>query len=102
MQQQLAKQYATCSGFIVEHATRSRRVTFWGVTDGDSWQNDWPVRGAPVIRYFSIAPASRSPHSSPSSALQVSLLRSDSFGEAIHHRIQGRFPGSERKPEASL
>ena len=21
------------------------RVTFWGVTDGDSWLNTWPVRG---------------------------------------------------------
>lgn len=21
------------------------RVTMWGVTDGDSWRNDWPVRG---------------------------------------------------------
>jgi endo-1,4-beta-xylanase len=21
------------------------RVTFWGVTDGDSWLNDWPIRG---------------------------------------------------------
>jgi len=21
------------------------RVTFWGVTDGDSWLNNWPVKG---------------------------------------------------------
>jgi endo-1,4-beta-xylanase len=21
------------------------RVTFWGVTDGDSWKNNFPVRG---------------------------------------------------------
>ncbi|HEY0778547.1 MAG TPA: endo-1,4-beta-xylanase, partial [Gemmatirosa sp.] len=21
------------------------RVTFWNVTDGDSWLNNWPVRG---------------------------------------------------------
>lgn len=21
------------------------RVTAWGVSDGDSWRNDWPVRG---------------------------------------------------------
>ena len=21
------------------------RVTFWGVGDGDSWLNNWPVRG---------------------------------------------------------
>jgi endo-1,4-beta-xylanase len=20
-------------------------VTFWGVTDGDSWLNNWPVKG---------------------------------------------------------
>lgn len=22
-----------------------RRVTAWGVTDGDSWKNDWPIKG---------------------------------------------------------
>jgi endo-1,4-beta-xylanase len=21
------------------------RITFWGVTDGDTWLNNWPVRG---------------------------------------------------------
>jgi endo-1,4-beta-xylanase len=22
-----------------------RRVTAWGVTDADSWKNDWPIKG---------------------------------------------------------
>ncbi|MBO7661084.1 MAG: endo-1,4-beta-xylanase, partial [Bacteroidaceae bacterium] len=21
------------------------RVNFWGVSDGDSWKNDWPIKG---------------------------------------------------------
>jgi endo-1,4-beta-xylanase len=29
----------------VKHAPHIDRVTFWGVDDGDSWLNNWPVRG---------------------------------------------------------
>lgn len=44
VQQNLAKRYADLfSVFIKHHGIE--RVTFWGVTDGDSWLNDWPVRG---------------------------------------------------------
>ena len=28
-----------------KHADKIDRVTFWGVHDGHSWLNDWPVRG---------------------------------------------------------
>lgn len=27
------------------HAKDIKRVTFWGVLDGDSWKNNWPVNG---------------------------------------------------------
>jgi endo-1,4-beta-xylanase len=30
---------------FVKHRGEISRVTFWGVTDADSWLNDWPVRG---------------------------------------------------------
>ncbi len=30
---------------FVKHADKLDRVTFWGVTDNDSWKNDWPIRG---------------------------------------------------------
>jgi endo-1,4-beta-xylanase len=45
MQQQLAQRYADLFSVFLKHRDSITRVTFWGVTDGDSWQNNWPVRG---------------------------------------------------------
>ena len=45
VQQALAKRYADLFGVFLKHAGEITRVTFWGVTDRDSWLNDWPVRG---------------------------------------------------------
>jgi endo-1,4-beta-xylanase len=45
IQQALAKRYADLFAIFVKHAGVMSRVTFWGVTDGDSWKNDFPVRG---------------------------------------------------------
>jgi len=45
IQQKLAQRYAELFGVFVKHRDTVNRVTFWGVTDGDSWKNDWPVRG---------------------------------------------------------
>jgi endo-1,4-beta-xylanase len=45
VQQALAKRYAELFAVFVKHSDVIDRVTFWGVTDGDSWLNDWPVRG---------------------------------------------------------
>ena len=45
VQQALAKRYADLFGVFVRHRDVIDRVTFWGVTDGDSWLNGWPVRG---------------------------------------------------------
>jgi endo-1,4-beta-xylanase len=45
VQQHLAKRYADLFGVFLKHRDVVTRVTFWGVTDGDSWRNDWPVRG---------------------------------------------------------
>ncbi len=30
---------------FMKHSDVITRVTAWGVSDGDSWKNDWPVRG---------------------------------------------------------
>ena len=30
---------------FIKHSDVITRVTAWGVTDGDSWKNDFPVRG---------------------------------------------------------
>lgn len=45
VQQALAKRYAELFGVFLKHRDVVTRVTFWGVADGDSWKNDWPVRG---------------------------------------------------------
>jgi endo-1,4-beta-xylanase len=45
MQQTLAKRYADLFAVFVKHRDAIERVTFWGVADGDSWLNNWPVRG---------------------------------------------------------
>jgi endo-1,4-beta-xylanase len=45
VQQQLAKRYADLFMVFVKHRDVVSRVTFWGVTDSDSWLNNWPVKG---------------------------------------------------------
>jgi endo-1,4-beta-xylanase len=45
VQQQLAQRYADLFAVFLKHRASVRRVTFWGVTDGNSWLNNWPVQG---------------------------------------------------------
>src|ERR1035437_9112911 len=45
MQQALARRYAELFEVFVQHRNAISRVTFWGVTDGDSWLNNFPTRG---------------------------------------------------------
>jgi len=45
VQQALAQRYAGLFGVFLKHLGILKRVTFWGVTDGDSWLNNWPVKG---------------------------------------------------------
>jgi endo-1,4-beta-xylanase len=45
IQKALAQRYADLFAIFVKHAEVMSRVTFWGVTDGDSWKNNFPVRG---------------------------------------------------------
>jgi endo-1,4-beta-xylanase len=44
-QQQLAERYAELFQIFLNHRESISRVTFWGVHDGQSWLNNWPVRG---------------------------------------------------------
>lgn len=41
----LAKRYADIFRVFVKHNKLIDRITFWCITDADSWLNDWPVRG---------------------------------------------------------
>jgi endo-1,4-beta-xylanase len=45
IQQKLAKRYADLFQIFQKHRDSVTRVTFWGVADGDSWLNSFPVRG---------------------------------------------------------
>lgn len=45
VQQQLTDRYRDIFEIYLRHQDDISRVTFWGVTDGDSWKNNWPVRG---------------------------------------------------------
>ncbi|MCX8019190.1 MAG: endo-1,4-beta-xylanase [Chitinophagaceae bacterium] len=45
VQQQLAKDYEALFRLFLKHKDKISRVTFWGVHDGQSWLNDWPIRG---------------------------------------------------------
>jgi endo-1,4-beta-xylanase len=45
VQQALSERYAGMFAVYLKHRDVIDRVTFWGVGDGDSWLNDWPVRG---------------------------------------------------------
>lgn len=45
VQQQLATDYENLFKLFLKYKDKISRVTFWGVNDGQSWLNGWPVRG---------------------------------------------------------
>jgi endo-1,4-beta-xylanase len=45
VQQKLAQRYASLFSVFVKNHSAITRVTFWGVTDAQSWMNDWPMKG---------------------------------------------------------
>jgi endo-1,4-beta-xylanase len=45
MQKQLADDYEALFRLFLKHRDKIGRITFWGVNDGQSWLNNWPVRG---------------------------------------------------------
>ncbi len=45
VQTQLANDYEALFKLFLKHKDKVTRVTFWGVNDGDSWLNGWPIRG---------------------------------------------------------
>lgn len=40
-----AQRYADIFRIFLKHSDKVSRVTFWGVDDGHSWKNNWPIRG---------------------------------------------------------
>lgn len=45
VQQPLAQRYKELFELYYTHRDDITRITFWGVSDGDSWKNSWPVSG---------------------------------------------------------
>lgn len=45
LQKALAERYAALFKVFLKHRKDIDRITFWCVTDGDSWLNGWPVAG---------------------------------------------------------
>lgn len=45
VQNQLANRYRDIFKVFLKHKDNISRVTFWGVDDGHSWKNNWPIRG---------------------------------------------------------
>jgi endo-1,4-beta-xylanase len=44
MQVKLAKGYEDLFKLFIKHKDKIERVTFWGVNDGQSWLNGWPIK----------------------------------------------------------
>ena len=45
VQVELAQRYQDIFKILLKHQDKIARVTFWGVNDGQSWKNDWPIKG---------------------------------------------------------
>lgn len=45
VQNQLASDYEALFKLFLKHQDKITRVTFWGVNDGQSWLNGWPLPG---------------------------------------------------------
>lgn len=45
IQTQLAARYEAIFKLFLKHQDKISRVTFWGVNDGQSWLNGWPIKG---------------------------------------------------------
>nr|WP_237390601.1 endo-1,4-beta-xylanase [Fulvivirga sediminis] len=39
------ERYTDFFKLFVKHQDKISRVTFWGINDGHSWRNNWPIRG---------------------------------------------------------
>lgn len=45
VQRQLTERYAALFRVFIQHRKNITRVTFWGLDDGHSWLNNFPIRG---------------------------------------------------------
>jgi endo-1,4-beta-xylanase len=45
VEKQFTKRYEDLFKLFLKHKDKISRVTFWGVNDGHSWLNNWPIKG---------------------------------------------------------
>ena len=45
VQTKLAQRYENIFKLFLKHSDKISRITFWGVNDGGSWLNGWPIKG---------------------------------------------------------
>jgi endo-1,4-beta-xylanase len=45
VEQRQRERWVALFRILLEHQDIVARVTFWGVSDGQNWKNDWPMRG---------------------------------------------------------
>lgn len=45
VQQKLTDRYVSLFNLFKKHNDKINRVTFWGLNDGQSWLNNFPIRG---------------------------------------------------------
>jgi len=45
VQKKFDERYLAFFKLFLDHHDKISRVTLWGINDGDSWKNGWPVRG---------------------------------------------------------
>ena len=45
MQKKLAERYAEFFKIFLKHSDKISKVTIWGIHDGQSWLNHWPIKG---------------------------------------------------------
>ncbi|WP_255702698.1 endo-1,4-beta-xylanase [Antarcticibacterium sp. 1MA-6-2] len=45
VEQQFTNRYLEFFKLFLKHQDKISRVALWGVNDGNSWKNNWPVRG---------------------------------------------------------
>ncbi|MEI6946489.1 endo-1,4-beta-xylanase [Paraflavisolibacter sp. H34] len=76
VQASLTRGYEDLFRLFLKHSDKISRVTLWGVHDGQSWLNDWPIRGrtnypllfdrkgAPKPAFFNVV-AVKTPHPRP-------------------------------------
>lgn len=45
IERQLGKRYEELFAVLNKHQEKISRVSFWGVSDANTWRNNWPVKG---------------------------------------------------------